>query len=765
MKKVLMGFVGLLALLLLALAAIPMFYDVNKKLKPMIVEQIEQNTNAKVEIGDLSMSLWGQVKIGISSLRLKEPDGNTVFEVKDAKLVIPLYALLLGKFDIDFVAMAPKLNIVSDQQGKLNVFKLMKAAPAKTQTEANTKSSAGGSGGVAASGSRLSFNLDIEKADISYKDLKANTTSNVKDLSLKLIDIGLNKPFTIESTSDLALSGKDYELKGPAHISGSSKITFDTDGFKSFDLNSRLDLSKLYIKYGNLFRKEPNVALLLAADLTATPNSANLRSIVFAVNDLKIITSGTISNFDSPEVDIKVKSSDLSLEHWKKILAVVNDFDLSGKASFDFFAKGTIAKLQYGGSFDFKNGGAHAPGIKQPLTDINASVKLATDSVKIEHASMKIGQSDMSMAGSANNFASPVVRVNVQSKLFNMDELFPPTTVAAPGKTAKGGSGTGSSEESMKDDALEGPVDMLKKNPVLRKLDFAANAKMNKLIMHAATLTEINTDMTFKNLVLTLKNTSLKAFNGKANVNLTCDFSAPKTTYKIGGAVEGVDINAAVTSQFADLKDSVKGNLYSKMNIAGEGVKVSEVKKNLTGKGDFKILNGSWSALAGLKMLGEKLKSIPQAKDKLSGLSMGDKFKTMRSNFTIKDSRFYLEKAEMDMEETRTALHGDGWVNFDKIMYFKGDILAPLSDAPSSLKTADGRAKIPVEFGGPMMGPNVKWEVTTNALAQAYLRGAGEKAVSEGLKNLKDSVKDENAKKILDKIPANAGDLLKNLKF
>ncbi|MEQ1877901.1 MAG: hypothetical protein ABL958_14765, partial [Bdellovibrionia bacterium] len=169
----------------------------------------------------------------------------------------------------------------------------------------------------------------------------------------------------------------------------------------------------------------------------------------------------------------------------------------------------------------------------------------------------------------------------------------------------------------------------------------------------------------------------------------------------------------------------------------------------------------------GLKILAEKLGSIPGAKEKVAGFIVEDRFKTAKSNFTIKESKLFLESAEMDMEGSRTTLFPTGWVSFEKTLDISGQILAPIGAPPAELRAPDGRAKIPFpHMTGSVTGPNIDSEPTVKAVAQAYFKEEGAKTVNEELKKLKQNVKDENVKKLLENVDEKAvNDLLKGIKF
>src|SRR3954452_12995285 len=105
-KKILMAVGGLFALLVVAIIAIPFFVEVDKY-RPQIVSKANEYINGKLDIGKLSLSLWGQVKVRIDGLSLKDTSGQEVFGVKDAYFHIPFPSLLGGSPDLILVADKP----------------------------------------------------------------------------------------------------------------------------------------------------------------------------------------------------------------------------------------------------------------------------------------------------------------------------------------------------------------------------------------------------------------------------------------------------------------------------------------------------------------------------------------------------------------------------------------------------------------------------------------------------------------------------------
>jgi uncharacterized protein involved in outer membrane biogenesis len=289
------------------------------------------------------------------------------------------------------------------------------------------------------------------------------------------------------------------------------------------------------------------------------------------------------------------------------------------------------------------------------------------------------------------------------------------------------------------------------------KIDLEALMKMN------AKLTDVNVEARITPTEVQVRESRLKVFKGEYSGTMNMNYKLSAKTFSMKGKISGIDVNEAITSQAPDLKNSLVGSLNADFSLKSSGAAAADYKKNLTGEGVFTLKDGSWSALYALKMIGEKLAGIPGAKERIGDLKVGDKIQTGKSNFKIANQNIQLWSTIIDMKDTKATVIGGGDVGFNKQLKFKGFLIAPLGSPPPELKNSDGRAKIPFEVSGAVNSPNVNWNVTTDAVAKAYLKQEGGKALE---KLIKDNIQDENIKKIIEKAaPEGLDKLLKDIKL
>src|SRR5690606_3350800 len=119
--------------------------------------------------------LWGQIRVQVAGLILKDAQGRKLISVKNSYFHIPFSSVFGGSPLLTFKMDRPEVNLVKSKSGKLNAMTLMKegAAPADTaQSSAGQPSGGGGAGDVALPriATRARLGVELRDALVSYKD-------------------------------------------------------------------------------------------------------------------------------------------------------------------------------------------------------------------------------------------------------------------------------------------------------------------------------------------------------------------------------------------------------------------------------------------------------------------------------------------------------------------------------------------------------------------------------------------------------------------
>ena len=225
MKTALKILGGLIVLILIAIVTIPMFVDVDKY-RPQIVAAANQQLNGTLELGKLSLSLWGKIHVGVDGLKVSDGDKKEVLSVKDASFDMPYLSVLEGAPLVTVSLKQPDITVTKDKDGKLNVMTLAKvtakdvpATPGTAATPAPVKAASDGKIELPSIAVNAHFGISIENAKLTYKDQVMALSNTIDNLNLRVKDFSLSRKTELELWADLKTQmGSDLSVEGPLKL-------------------------------------------------------------------------------------------------------------------------------------------------------------------------------------------------------------------------------------------------------------------------------------------------------------------------------------------------------------------------------------------------------------------------------------------------------------------------------------------------------------------------------------------------------------------
>ena len=205
---------GIIVLIILILLIAPSFIDVNKY-KPEIEKMVAENTGCTLTLGgDLDLSLFPWAGISISDVRMGNPKGfkeKDLVSIKNFEVRVKFWPLLSKEVQLKrFILEEARIVMVKNKDGRLNLQSIGKPAdkPQKEKKEAAPKEAGGG----LPIKSLTVGELAITNSSILYIDHAAGTKQEVADLTLKLKDLTLDRPFKMSFSANL--DGKPLSAEG-----------------------------------------------------------------------------------------------------------------------------------------------------------------------------------------------------------------------------------------------------------------------------------------------------------------------------------------------------------------------------------------------------------------------------------------------------------------------------------------------------------------------------------------------------------------------
>jgi len=203
LKKILLGFAGLLILLIVALGVLIARFDPNQYKDTItgIVKEKKQRT-LKID-GDMKLSLWPKLGLDLGRISLSEHASEKLFaSVDQAHLSVAVWPLLRSEVVIDQIVLdGLKASLVRDKEGHLNTDDLAAGNDTKA---ADKNKAAEPSGGKAAKFDVAGIRID--NANVSYLDEGSGKRYALSKLSLHTGEISAGQPVDLDLKADIESS-------------------------------------------------------------------------------------------------------------------------------------------------------------------------------------------------------------------------------------------------------------------------------------------------------------------------------------------------------------------------------------------------------------------------------------------------------------------------------------------------------------------------------------------------------------------------------
>jgi len=268
---------GCLAVVIIAaMLIIPMFVDV-QKYKPVLENKVVEATGRPFSVGDdLKLSLFPWAGVSFSNLQLGNPAGfseKKFVNIKSFEVRVKLLPLISKEIQVKrFVLDGPQIVLVKNKNGRGNWEQPKQQQKESTDKKPAPADSPSDIGGLPISALTVG-NFSIKNGSALWIDHTTDTRKEVKNISLILTDVSLERPVQLKFSAEL--DNNPLSLEGTVGPVGSGM----GKGVIPLDLSLKA-LKQLAMKLkGNL----ENPATTPGVDLDITVDSFSPRELVAAL--------------------------------------------------------------------------------------------------------------------------------------------------------------------------------------------------------------------------------------------------------------------------------------------------------------------------------------------------------------------------------------------------------------------------------------------------------------------------------------------------
>jgi len=538
MKKILRMAAVVLAVLLVFIVSLSLWvksYLTEERMRQFVSEAAEKSVNRKVVVGRMDVSLWKGIVL--RDFEIREKDSDAVFlKVKQFHLKYQLLPLLKKKLVIDELGLRDMdIYLRVDSQGMNNFSDILKKDLSEKKKEETS----------ATSGLPIDLNvenIEIKNARISYVDAVGK---------LKKAEVVLHTAMQIKSSSREALSSE-----------GSLQATF------------------CELSLGDKLLKNIEAAIQYKIDVDIRTKQITLHRIGLDCMKIPVDIAGHVSYDSGMAYSLVIKVPSYNLSQLKPDVAasfLPEGMVLGGRVSASLnLNKKAEAKSapRFEGSINLSR---FSCTYKKMNLVLDGTVRLTPDLISLNGLKLIAGKNEADLSGTLSNYKEyPDVKVKITSRYIALDDLLNRDSI--PGSSGK----IRKIEEIKKEP-----------NPLHLKLHLDASLDIEKTVYKGMIIHPLTSRCILQNNILSVPywkgNTLGGTFLMKGSVNL----AQKGTAYNIAADLQGIGLEEIVNAFVPKAKGKLLGTLSGAVALSGAGILPENIKRNLKGRGEFAVKNGT----------------------------------------------------------------------------------------------------------------------------------------------------------------------------
>lgn len=779
MKKILLLVGGFFFLILVAILSVPLFVDVDQY-RPLIVEQANKKINGKLELGKLKLSLWGAININAESIKVSVNGyPGQMVDATQFHLEIPFLSVLTGRPQVIAVLDNPKITVLKDERGKMNMMELMNlpgaqamieeipsdtisslsaaaeknkktnadskadsqpatvsnasvpspatapAAPVAAPSPAPTASTQVSDGKIPAILVGASLGVRIKEGNLRYTDKLTKSEYVVDGLDLDARNLGLGSTMNIKVKAPVKGATPTMNFEGP--VEALAEITPVLAGEKVRSAKGMIDLdaSKLAITVkGDLFKKTASMPMLVKARFDGDEKELLIKTLDVQFHEFKLHGKGRVT-VEPMTAKVEVTSDPLRLEKVEDFVPMLAAYQLKGLLSLNANMEAEPNAMRVNGDLKLSDGSVFPKQyLKEPM-NIQAQIGFSETNLNITRVGLSAPDSELQLQGTVRNFMAPQFSLSLVGKSFNVDKTL---VLPAAKKTAW--------IQFISEAFAEGktslnPMMSMAANPVMAKATGLFNAQINRITAYEANFEQVIVKSQLQNMVYKIQEASLRTFGGSVKSTGEFDLKSPGLNYRSQGSVNGISGKDAFSTYFPKYKNTLEGKVDANWNISGAAFPETVRMKSLKGTAKLVATDGALKSMDFQGSINSAMAKVPFLKNS-KPIQIDDGFKSMMAELKFSDGNIQAEPIEVQPRNKGFVVKGKSHIqeSLEQESFF--DVFDPQGQLPKELANP-GKPAIALRLYGPLTSPKTDYDYTVKKLASSAGKNVGKSLLEKAL--------------------------------
>ena len=722
-KVTLYLFVGLLVLLVLAVAIFAVTFDPNKY-KGQIESIVKEKTGRTLRLaGNLEVAVWPSLGAKVNGVTLSERGSDQQFLALDtAHASVAVLPLLHGSVVVDGIRVSGlKANVVKNKDGTFNFSDLV-----ESKTEAGKQPEKKAEERKQQGGQAVAFDIagvHIDRSAVSYRDLASGQELAVSDFALDTGRIAEKADGKLSLKA--AVKGRNPEVDAKLEVGGQYKFDLPAKAFSLSGLDAKVNGAAAGIT---------NLALAAKGDVAANPEKNE-----YHVKGFNLQASGAMpdqsfqAKVSAPQLDIaadKAKGGAITAQATLKQAArqIEAALDLSG---VEGSAKAlSIPKLS--ANITMSGEGVPQKSVKVPVSgSLRADLEKQTLNADLVS---KFDESNIQAKLGLARFSPPSYIFDINVDRLNVDRYFPPEPAAQPAPAQK---------PAAQQPEADTPVDL----SALKDLNANGRLQVGSLQAKGLKLANVKAEVKAANGRLDVAPHSANLYEGSVAGSLSAQADG---RIAVKENLNGVAVGPLLRD-FAQ-KDILEGKGNVSLDVAAAGKSVNAMKKSLAGTARLQLKDGAIKGINIAEVL-RKAKTALSSQDAKAQAAQSQQtdFSEMSASFAIKNGVAHNDDLDVKAPLFRVGGKGDVDIAASTLDYtVKASVVATTKGQGGAELGQLAGVTVPVHLSGPLAG--LSYQVDYGAVARDVAKtrigeklkerlGGGESG--QGASNLQDKLQNK----------------------
>lgn len=577
----------------------------------------------------------------------------------------------------------------------------------------------------------------------------------IDGVDLRIENLGFRQTIKLAVEMPIKGSSATMQLDGAIEAHGHITPIFSDTTFRSASALIEVDATKLSFSVNHgMAVKTAKMPLTMTMDFEGSQNDVHIKNLDAVFAELALNAKGVVKLQPQQSVQMKIHAGQLKLAGLEAIVPMLKEYQLGGIAGLDVGVDGPVATLAIKGALEVRGGKASYPQMLKGPVGFDVKSEFTEKSLRLTNLQLSGPGLSADVKGTVEDLNAPRFAFTMNGKEIDIDKLLksepaarksasffvsgflPEAEAATQHKAGKSAKMPAAKKQSIKLDepaATSGanPLLGLAKKPMVANASGTITANISKLVAKGAAITDVSARVALKNLVLTIEELSLKAFDGVLTAKATAVLKSAGLNFNTTGTLKGLNSKAAISTFVPKFGNTLEGKMNANWSLSGIAFPQSAILHQLNGTMSITAENGQLHSIDMQDSIKGILSKVPFMKGQ-SVPNVDQNFKSMRADLKFAGGVIDANPLEIVGDQKGLTVKGKSKIQENLTQDTYVDVYDPNRLLPKEISNGKDAA-MQIHVTGLLSSPQTDYGYTVGRLAKNVVKNQGVEAITNGL--------------------------------